>query len=237
MPWYKRIQLELMRLNFNLFDICHFNAGEQQVETGTSCSSLKQSGYFKSGYYNIKEAEDKKIVFCDMGTETYDDVSQSDELVLGTSVAPIGTILAWTMKVGPDGNQTEDIPAGWVRCDGSTIPPPSIWAGERTPNLNTAGRFLRGGSDETVLTLEEDMVQDHQHGVNDPGHTHPSPYKYELAFACGSVCGADYSSPSSQETIPSSTTGISVTGISNGYRYGDETRPRNMHVVYIMRVY
>ena len=71
-----------------------------------------------------------------------------------------------------EGVEVEDPPAGWQRCDGSTILEPSIWAGERTPDLNNERRFLRGGSDREVLTLEEDMVQDHGHEVNDPGHTH-----------------------------------------------------------------
>ena len=51
---------------------------------GTSCSSLKQSGYFKSGYYNIKEDNSKKVVFCDMTSDSYEDVPQSDEIVLST---------------------------------------------------------------------------------------------------------------------------------------------------------
>ena len=49
---------------------------------GTSCSSLKQSGYFKSGYYNIKEEEAKKVVFCNMSTDT-----QSDEMVFDEEFA------------------------------------------------------------------------------------------------------------------------------------------------------
>ena len=55
--------------------------GEQTLDVGTSCSSLKQSGYFKSGYYNIKD-NSKKVVFCDMTSDSYEDVPQSDEIVL-----------------------------------------------------------------------------------------------------------------------------------------------------------
>ena len=120
-----------------------FLQGEHKVDVGSSCSSLKQSGYFKSGFYNIEEDESKKIVFCDM--TSYQDVSQSDEIVLSTIGAPVGTILAWTMKVDTDGTETGDIPDGWLRCDGSTIPPPSVWAGQKTPDLNNDKRFLRGG--------------------------------------------------------------------------------------------
>ena len=58
------------------------------------------------------------------------------------------------MKVTMEGVEVEDPPAGWQRCDGSTILDPSIWAGERTPDLNNERRFLRGGSDDTVLFCE-----------------------------------------------------------------------------------
>ena len=59
-----------------------------------------------------------------------------------------------------------------VRCDGDTIPEPSIWAGKVTPDLNGEKRFLRGNSDSNVLNLEEDQMQDHKHDLNDPGHGH-----------------------------------------------------------------
>ena len=39
-----------------------------------------------------------------------------------------------------------------------------------TPDLNGAKLFMRGGSDESAGTVEEDSVLDHEHV--DPGHTH-----------------------------------------------------------------
>ena len=33
-------------------------------------------------------------------------------------------------------------------------------------------RFLRGAPDDSVLTLEEDQLMDHEHNVIDPGHSH-----------------------------------------------------------------
>ena len=81
--------------------------------------------------------------------------------------APIGTISAWTMKVTVEGVEVEDLPAGWQRCDGSTILEPSIWAGERTPDLNNERRFLRGGSDDTVLFCELILVSQPFHITKD----------------------------------------------------------------------
>ena len=76
----------------------------------TSCSSLKQSGYFKSGFYNIKEDNSKKVVFCDMTSDSY----ESYETVHNTG-SPVGTILVWTMKVESNGTETKDIPDhGWM---------------------------------------------------------------------------------------------------------------------------
>ena len=93
-----------------------------------------------------------------MTSDTYEDVPQSDEMAFDATSAPIGTIIAWTMKVDADGSSTGDIPAGWQRCDGSVISPPSIWAGERTPDLNNERRFLRGGSDTSVLSRKQNNM-------------------------------------------------------------------------------
>ena len=127
----------------SLYSMYYIFTGEQKVDVGTSCSALKQSGYFKSGYYNIEEDNSKKVVFCDMTSDSYEDVLQSDDVPIGS---PVGTILAWTMKVETNGKETADIPDGWMRCDGSVIPPPSVWAGQKTPDLNNDKRFLRGGT-------------------------------------------------------------------------------------------
>ena len=85
-----------------------------------------------------------------MTSDSYEDVPQSDETALSTG-SPVGTILAWTMKVETNGTETEDIPDGWMRCDGSVIPPPSVWAGQNTPDLNNHKRFLRGGEFNYIL--------------------------------------------------------------------------------------
>merc|ERR1719391_1742305 len=50
------------------------------------------------------------------------------------NLAPIGTILAWVRKPSKEtsDNDIVNLPNGWVRCDGSPIPQPSIWAGQLT---------------------------------------------------------------------------------------------------------
>ena len=48
----------------------------------------------------------------------------------------------------------------------------SIWAGKRVPDLNGKRRFLWGGDYASVLTMEDDQLQSHEHTLNDPGHSH-----------------------------------------------------------------
>ena len=189
-------------------------------------------------------------------------IKESLCLVTDLPSSPLGTILAWVMKpTAGSGNWTE-LPDGWVRCDGSVIPHPSIWAGELTPDLNHARRFLRGGPDSSMLTMEEDQLQDHKHvfsdpghyhGVTDPGHHHS--YDDELnqntyyGVECGNrgcsrAIGENHkefskttSSKSTGISVDSHSTGVSVTGVTSSYRHGSETRPKNMNVIYIMRVW
>jgi len=141
--------------------------GDKDVEIATSCAALKKKGIMTSGYYNIKPAGDThtKLVFCDMKSGTYTDVPQVDEV---SNASPLGTILAWVPQ--PETSQTaETLPDGWLPCDGSTITR-GPWAGGKTPNLNSIGAFLRGGTGDKVLEMEDDQVQDHEH--EDHGHKH-----------------------------------------------------------------
>ena len=91
---------------------------------------------------------------------------------------PVGTILSWVLRVDNDGGEIVDLPDGWMRCDGSVIPPGSIWTGKQVPNLNGERRFLRGGSDAKILTLEDDQIMEHEHKLDDPGHAHPYVDRY-----------------------------------------------------------
>ena len=96
------------------------------------------------------------------------------------------------------------------------------------------------GQDSSVLTLEEDQMQDHKHGISDPGHTHP--YKDYHVKLDGDLDksgnGVYYHNLQDYDrTTSSHTTGVTVTGVSSSYRHGDETRPKNMNVIYIIRVY
>ena len=154
---------------------------------------------------------------------------------------PVGTILSWVLRVDNDGGEIVDLPDGWMRCDGSVIPHGSIWTGKNVPNLNGERRFLRGGTDEDMLKMEEDQMQDHSHDLVDPGHGHaisPGFYNKKFYKGQGSSGAQDREGGTPSTATTSAATGITVAGVTAGSgRYGDETRPRNMNVIYIIRVW
>jgi len=169
--------------------------------------------------------------------------------ITNLNLAPVGTISAWVTKPTKEtsDNDMVNLPDGWVRCDGSPIPQPSIWAELLTPNLNGEKRFLRGASDEDVLTLEEDQIQEHVHKIADPGHNHGYVDRYTWAdgdhhesghWGPGTWADTDYDrfDQPHDGISDTETTGIKVDGVLGG-RTGDETRPKNMNVVFIMKVW
>jgi len=164
--------------------------------------------------------------------------------ILGMHVAPLGTITAWVNRPNIDGPHTQNLPTGWIRCDGSVIPQPSPWAGQKTPNINGENRFLRGGMDGIMLQTQDDSIQSHTHSVTDPGHAHgyidkwPNCGGNQDGIAGPKDCdkSRDRYDQSHASTSKRSFSGVKVTGVQ-GARFDSETRPKNMRVVYIMRVF
>jgi len=235
--------------------------GDKDVEIATSCASLKKKGVMTSGYYNIRsEGEERpRVVFCDMKSGTYTDVPQVEQL---SDQSPLGTILAWVPH--PEASLAgESLPDGWLPCNGTTITK-GPWTGGKTPDLNSIGAFLRGGTEENILEVESDQVQDHQH--EDPGHQHDcdasataSNHWHDMYYYSSGSSGSIYC-PSSwtgsdcthgNEHYRTSSTGThdlsvsadcSITskssgigGVESSSRSGTETRPINMKVFYVMR--
>ena len=94
--------------------------------------------------------------------------------------------------------------------------------------------------------MEEDQLQDHEHQINvtDPGHAHP--YIDQTFFnGVNGYYGPDgkdtkherFDYPYSKTTSPTKTSiSAVVNGVKTG-RHGAETRPKNMNVIYIIRVF
>ena len=171
---------------------------------------------------------------------------------------PIGTIVPWVPRVDKTSNSFLPIPDGWQYCNGSLITA-GPWAGGNTPNLN--GLFLRGGDEDSVLEMEESQLQDHEHV--DGGHSHscsatstsaPHTHEYrweewQYRFADGTKWKSGFDSDdhhlTSETTVSVTTTcslGSDVSSNigevdSSGANAGAETRPANMKVQYIIRVF
>ena len=155
------------------------------------------------------------------------------------------------------------LPPGWQYCNGSDITE-GPWTGGKTPDLNGPGLFLRGGDEDSVLDTEEGQLQDHQHV--DSGHSHSctasstaEPHYHEswkgpTSSSSNTNAGTYHSSTNENigdyiSTLPTtvlvnttcdlgSEVSSNIGGVdSTGANSGEETRPANMRVIYIIRVY
>merc|ERR1711892_140738 len=187
---------------------------------------------------------------------------------------PIGTIIPW---MGPN---WMGLPAGWQRGDGAAILT-GPFKGNPTPDLNSAGLFLRGGSDSDIGSLQQATLQEHTHKDNghkhvDNGHKHvDSGHSHKLDGGHGGSAGSgaypafierncDYTHTDKVvvktdashsyycvdtvwDTL-STTAHIQPAAASiqkansgmegvEGASVGGETRPANMRVSYIVRIY
>ena len=89
-------------------------------------------------------------------------------------------------------------------------------------------------------------MQDHKHDISDPGHDHSYNDKYPnwggddqgyKGPGTFSDSTNDRFDKSHARTTGETYTNMTVEGISSGYRHGAETRPKNMNVIYIIRVW
>ena len=99
-------------------------------------------------------------------------------------------------------------------------------------------------ADAEQLKMEEDQMQNHEHeaAVTDPGHTHQYQDMYTLNDDEAKTWAEDGYGDFDHwdwRTSQDSQTGIKVNvkGVSSTFRSGGETRPKNMNVIYIMKVW
>ncbi|MCT7948265.1 hypothetical protein NG798_00465 [Ancylothrix sp. C2] len=135
-----------------------------------------------------------------------------------------GMILMWSGK-------GEEIPTGWVLCDGNN----------GTPNLtdkfivgagNGYAVGATGGADSVTLTIAE--MPTHSHGVNDPGHNHS-----RGAIWPGSGTEQEQAGKPENRTTFNIETGNSQTGISienTGGNQPHENRPPYYALAFIMKL-
>lgn len=187
---------------------------------------------------------------------------------------PVGTILPWL------GLDWAELPSGWQRCDGSQINTGRM-TGTVTPDLNSAGLFLRGSEDSRVGELEQQSLEEHTHtdnghshtdqghGHSDSGHSHkldgghggsandgayPAFIERKCDYVHDEKVIVDVDSGNSYYCVDTVWDTMSTTaniqwsqaniqpssshmGFVEGATVGHETRPANMRVVYIVRIY
>lgn len=150
-------------------------------------------------------------------------------------VPPVGSIIAWHKNF----SNTPSLPFGWVECNGQTLNDPSSpYHNQVIPNLNgdpnganspglseKIGVFLRGGTTSGVG--QNDAFQGHKHSVDPDGalkyqYQYPA-YTIETGGIYGAIANISVGNPTSD-------------GTNGTPRTANETRPKNMSVVWIMRV-
>jgi len=152
-------------------------------------------------------------------------------------VPPIGSIIAWHK----DFANTPSLPYGWVECNGQTLNDPgSPYHNQVIPNLNgdpnganspglseKARMFLRGGTQSG--NGENDAFQGHHHSISGNFDTAPTcnDYGSEVRRVECEMYGT---------AVSISIGGPSSDGTNGTPRTANETRPKNMSVVWIMRV-
>jgi len=179
-----------------------------------------------------------------------DFIQNNKAIIENLHLAPIGSIVAWTPRAAI-GQETIQLPVGWIRCNGQEIPSPSSWAGIRAPDLNSDRRFLRGGDDNQSLTFEDDMFQDHRHPdlghkheEKGEGHNHKFPgstlflgYEIGYEYSSGPHMARSADGDITNESKVDLEVSYAKIGDPNTGSHGSETRPKNMGVVWIMRIY
>lgn len=146
-----------------------------------------------------------------------------------TGNIPIGAILIWSGII-------EDIPTGWVPCDGATYGPIT------TPDLR--GRFVLGYNDATPLVVvgsaggsRDAVIVSHTHDVIDYGHFHVhSATNSPPATTSLASGGFEVFTPTVVSAFDTSTemSGVSIelTGVSPN----DANLPPYYVLIYIMRI-
>ena len=89
--------------------------------------------------------------------------------------------------------------------------------------------FIRGGSDSEELTFEDDSVKSHEHSFQD---TYINPWHDGCPSGSSPVYGSNGYGSNHNADDPVCKWNLS-TGV---YGEGDETKPKNMKAIFIIRV-
>ncbi|MCP4129818.1 MAG: hypothetical protein GY754_02260 [bacterium] len=148
---------------------------------------------------------------------------QTQITALSQLIAPVGAVIAWHKNA----TTGMTIPAGWVECSGGTVDDAdSLLNGVNIPDLNGEARFLRGSS--TSGTFQDDAIKTHKHSIYAIAVT-----THENAFTINDGSGDNLAAA---DNLQPGTNGWHLKDYETYYTGDTETRPKNMSVVWIMRI-
>ncbi len=149
---------------------------------------------------------------------------------------PIGTMLSWHKTLVGFAVLGEE----WWECNGQiVVDPSSPLNGKQLPDLNHARRFLRGGTESGIE--EEDSFKKHKHTGTTGGQSvnHIHTYTGSWKDHCTGYGPVSKLMQYVSGTTPSTSTNTKGhTHTYNTSEIGDnlETKPKNMSVVWIIKV-
>jgi hypothetical protein len=160
--------------------------------------------------------------------------------------SPIGAIIAWHKTF----TNTPALPSNWVECNGQTLSDgDSVYDGQVIPNLNGAAAgadlsngdnlgktgevFLKG--DETSGATQFDSFQGHFHDVKESEGSAHDLYATDGAGVSRTVAYISIAAGTVDSSDIQATT-ILTDGVNGTPRTASTTKPRNMTVVWIMRI-
>jgi hypothetical protein len=135
-----------------------------------------------------------------------------------SNIIPVGTIVAWHKNI----SRTPVLPVGWVECNGQILSDSeSVYNGNKIPDLNSTGRFLRGSSTSGIMQ-EMDWKSFSVYSEYNQKYQHDNLFIPKNGFS-----------------TPGMYAGSWGVGVSNGLHFSfdnSEIRPINMSVVWIIKV-
>lgn len=149
--------------------------------------------------------------------------SNIQKIISGESyidIMPIGTIINWHRDLMGTSAPLE-MPLGWVECNGQTLSDPeSVLNGKVIPNLNSEGRFLRGGNTSGNMQAM-DWKSFSVAGFTPGGYTHGEVWIPKSGFNTVYPFGGKWEAP----------------GNLLRFRFdGSEVRPINMSIIFLIKV-
>lgn len=188
--------------------------------------------YTFTNNYNLKKVtyNTEDNTWGDILGENFDNLDTVIKTI-SDQLTPVGTVIGLHKSM----TGVPTLIGTWVECNGQTISDSgSPLDGEILDDLNGDSRFLRGSS--TSGTLQNDEIISHKH--DDSGHNH----QYYGSAAAGSDWGIKndrIASPTSNYIMNGSADLGDPTDSGTGAgtpAHGNETRPINMSIVWIIRI-